>query len=363
VEVADDQALAFRVAGHHLDRRVGASEALAAFGLQEYPPVWGAAAALRARSEEPMPDDAIQVNAFRGAPYFVPRADARVFTAALVPEEAELKALVGPVNSKEARDEGFAVPEALQIVVDAARDGLADGPLERDDFHQALRERLPPELLWWCRGCRSHHVHPLLWRATGVMGVLAVAERRGRVTVFGAPPKAPRMKDAPAELARRFLRAYGPATRTELAAWAGIAPAHARALLAEIEDEVEGVDLAGRRAVILAADTDRLASPPAAAGVRLLGGYDAYLDQRDRDTLLPDPGLRKRVRRPLGNPGVVLVKGQLAGLWRPEKKGKRLVLNIEPIAPAARRAADEVEAEAAVVAANRGCSTAEVAWV
>ena len=89
MEVADDQALAFRVAGHHLDRRVGASEAVAAFGLQEYPPVWGAAAALRARSEEPLPDDVIQVNSFRGAPYVVPRADARVFTAALVPDASE----------------------------------------------------------------------------------------------------------------------------------------------------------------------------------------------------------------------------------------------------------------------------------
>ena len=88
---------------------------------------------------------------------------------------------------------------------------------------------------------------------------------------------------------------------------------------------MEGVDLAGRQALILAADGDRLASPPAASGVRLLGGYDAYLDQRDRETLLPDRDLRKRVRRPLGNPGVVLVDGQLAALWRPEKKGKRLV--------------------------------------
>jgi hypothetical protein len=160
VEVAADQALAFRVAGHHLDARVGAREAVAAIGLQEYPPVWGAAAALRARSLEPLPDEVIQVNSFRGAPYLVPRADARVFTAAIVPEQAELKALVGPVNTKEARDEGFEVGEALQIVADAARDGLADGPLERDDFHQALRERLPQELLWWCRGCQSHHVHP-----------------------------------------------------------------------------------------------------------------------------------------------------------------------------------------------------------
>ena len=69
--------------------------------------------------------------------------------------------------------------------------------------------------------------------------------------------------------------------------------------------------------------------------------YDPYLDQRDRDTLLPDRELRARVRRSLGNPGVVLVDGDLAGLWRPAKKGKRLVLTVEPVTAAARkRAAD-----------------------
>ena len=51
LDVPADQALAFRVAGHHLDRRVGAAEAVAAIGLQEYPPGWGALAALRARSQ------------------------------------------------------------------------------------------------------------------------------------------------------------------------------------------------------------------------------------------------------------------------------------------------------------------------
>ncbi len=366
-EVGREQALAFRVAAHNLHERLpagSAREAAAVIGLQDFPP-GSAPVALAARVEGSRPqdlDELVIVYSFRGAAIAVPPKELAVFTTALAPpDEDAARAQIG--NATESLDAaGVNALDALERVSGAVADALSDGPLERDDFHQALRERLPPELLWWCRGCGSHHVHPLLWRATGVMGVLAVAGRRGRVTVFGAPPKAPKVKDASAELVRRFLRAYGPATRTELAAWAGISPAHARALLAEIEDEVEGVDLAGRQALILAADSDRLASPPAASGVRLLGGYDAYLDQRDRETLLPDRDLRKRVRRPLGNPGVALVDGQLAGLWRPEKKGKRLVVNIEPITPAARRAADGVEAEASVVAAHRGCSTAEVRW-
>ena len=61
LDVPADQALAFRVAGHHLDRRVGAAEAVAAIGLQEYPPGWGCLAALRARSLDPLPSDVVQV--------------------------------------------------------------------------------------------------------------------------------------------------------------------------------------------------------------------------------------------------------------------------------------------------------------
>jgi hypothetical protein len=102
LDVSAEQALAFRVAGHHLDRRVGAAEAVAAIGLQEYPPGWGAACALLARSLEPLPRDVVLVNAFRGSPYVVPRADSRIFTAALVPrDEAGLRAFVGAAPSKE----------------------------------------------------------------------------------------------------------------------------------------------------------------------------------------------------------------------------------------------------------------------
>jgi hypothetical protein len=192
--------------------------------------------------------------------------------------------------------------------------------------------------------------------------VLAVAERRGRVTVFGAPPAAPAVADAPAELTRRFLHAYGPATHGELAAWGGIAPAHAKALLATVEDELEEVDLDGRRGLLLAADAGALESPPQASGVRLLPPFDPYLDQRDRATLFSDPELRARARTGIGNPGVVLVDGAVAGLWRPQKKGRRLIVTVEPVAHAARRAAAALKAEAQVVAPHRGATTAEVTW-
>ena len=349
MEVAADQALAFRVAGHHLDARVPARDALAAIGLQEYPPGWGAAAALRARSLEPMPGDAIQVNAFRGAPYVVPRADARVFTAAIVPEEDELKALVGPVNTKEAREAGFEVGEALRLVADAARDGLAGGPLERDDFHQALRERVPEGLLPWCNGCQSHHVRPGFWRA---LGPLEVTSMPAKATWALAEPPRMALATARAELVRRFLRVFGPATPQQLAAWAQTGSQHAKALFAGVTDELAETS----RGFVLAEDVARLESPPAAHGVRLLGGYDPWVTQPDRDALTGGDGaLRKRMFPSIGRPGVVLVDGVMAGLWKARKQARRLEVGVEWLG----READVTE-EAAALAALRGCEEAVV---
>ena len=41
--------------------------------------------------------------------------------------------------------DGVTAMEALDRVSEAVYDSLRDGPLARDDFHQALRERLPGE--------------------------------------------------------------------------------------------------------------------------------------------------------------------------------------------------------------------------
>jgi hypothetical protein len=354
IDVTAEQALAFRVAGHHLDRRVGAAEAVAAFGLQEYPPEWGALAALRARSAEPMPDDVVQVNAFRGSPYVVPRADVRIFTAALVPkDEAGLKALVGSRTAREAAEAGYGVGEALERVAAAAREGLADGPLDRDAFHQALRERLPDGLLPWCRGCQSHHVRPGFWRA---LGPLEVTEMPGKATWGPADPPDTPIEDARAELARRFLRVYGPATHSQLASLAQTAASHAKRLFEGISSELEPAAVEGRRGFVLAEDAGRLESPPAAKGVRLLGGYDPYVAQPDRAALVGDDGALKRKLFPsVGRPGVVLADGRLAGLWRGHKRGDVLDLTVEWLHEPV-----DIAEEAEAIARLRDCTAARI---
>ncbi len=354
------QALAFRVARHHLAERTGDPAAAAVVGLQDTPP--GTAAIALAARADVGPEalgELVLVPSVRGAPLAVAPSDLPVFTAGLAPpDEAAARTVIG--NAWKALD-GIGAMEALDRVSDAVRDSLAAGPLARDDFHQALRERLPGELLWWCRGCGSHHVHPSLWRATGIRGVLAIVGREGRTAVFGAPPEVAPGGDPGARLARRFLQAYGPARPRLLAAWAGIAPSHAAALWKRAGDLAE-VDLEGTAAWVLAEDAPALADPPAARGVRLLPNLDPLGAGRDRELLVPDAAVRKRIWRVLGGPGMLLADGTVAGLWRAAKRGRRLDVTVEPLGRLSRAAKAAAEEEAARLAPFRETDSSAVIW-
>jgi hypothetical protein len=352
-EVSAAEALAFRIAGHNLHRRTDPITAIAACGIQQTPPIWGGPVALQARSSsEPEARRVIVVNAMRGAPYLVPRADLAVFTRALVPPDDELKAMIGSRNAKEAADAGYTPREALDRIAAAAREGLAEGPLGRDDFHQAMRERLPEGLLPWCRGCQSHHVRAGFWRALGPEGVTRMD---GKARYALAPKARGDLDRARAELVRRFLHCFGPATHSQLASWAQTSPKYAKSLFAAIEDELEQVDYEGRKALVLAADLKRLKKPPKATGVRMISGFDPYVSQPDREALVPEAKLRKRMFPAIGRREVILDRGRLAGLWRGRKDGSTLAIEVEWLGPRAK-----LGREPAAIAAARGCEQAEL---
>ena len=199
-------------------------------------------------------------------------------------------------------------------------------------------------------------MHPSLWRATGARGVLAIVGREGRSAVFGAPPKTKAVKDPAGALARRYLGAYGPADPTLMRYWAGIAPTHAKALWARA-GELARVDLDGRKAWVLAEDAAALTEPPRADGARLLPNLDPLGAAKDRAVLVPDPAVRKSIWKILGGPGMALVDGEVAGLWRPAKKGKKLVVTVEPLGRLSKAAKDALAAEAERLAPFRGAET------
>jgi hypothetical protein len=145
------------------------------------------------------------------------------------------------------------------------------------------------------------------------------------------PPVDP--EAAPAEVTRRFLSAYGPATYHDLARWwAGGGVSTARQWIASLGGEAAQVDLDGAPAWMLAAHLREARELPPRRSVRLLPAFDQYVigASRHAERLLPG-NLRSRVYRPQGwiSP-VLLVNGRMDGVWRHEVKGSRVEVVIEP---------------------------------
>jgi hypothetical protein len=376
-----DRVLAFRLAGHHLDRRLPPGsllEAAAACGVQDSPP-GSAALALHARVGELAPADVdralaqdrtlLAVWSLRLAPCLVPTVDTAVFTAGVLPgDEASLRAAM-PGPAAALGRVGVTLTEAVEATVAAAREVLDGRELTKGELSGEVSSRLPDALTPWCEPCQAHHVPETVFRALGPHGVACLAPRTGNTAVLvrtdqwldAATPAARDPELARAELVRHYLRCYGPSTPGHLAKWAGIGSADARRSWRLVEPELAEVTLeGGGRAWLLEADGARLASPPAARGVRLLPPSDPYLALRDRDTLLPDRALQRRVWRPIGSPGVVLLDGRMVGTWRPRKQGRRLTLTVEPFERLALPARDAIQTEAERAAPHRGATTAEV---
>jgi hypothetical protein len=168
---------------------------------------------------------------------------------------------------------------------------------------------------------------------------------------------------AQAEVTRRYLAAYAPATYHDLARWWGCGVSTARQWIASLGEEVTAVDLEGAPAWMLATHARGLRELAPLLCVRLLPAFDQYVVAASRHAghLLPGD-LRARVYRPQGwiSP-VLLVNGLMQGVWRHEVKGTRVEVVIEPFVklPAwVRRAAGE---EAERLAAFLGCSLS-LAW-
>jgi hypothetical protein len=163
--------------------------------------------------------------------------------------------------------------------------------------------------------------------------------------------------DAVRAVTRRYLAAYGPATRETLARWFGMtSPAQAGRWLKSLGEEAVTVRLEDEEVIMLADDVEGAAAAEPAGSVRLLPAFDHYVvaAPRDRDPVLP-AAQRARVYRPQGwlSP-VLLVDGRMAGVWSHERRGARLAVEVEPFARLTRDQRAVAEAEAQALAAFLG---------
>ena len=158
------------------------------------------------------------------------------------------------------------------------------------------------------------------------------------------------------QLFRKYLRAYGPATLRDFAHWSLISMAEVKALRPVMDAEV--VDYDGL--LLLREDTRALqAASLGADSVHLLPYFDVYLlAHRFKEHFLK-PQFYKRVYRNQGwiSP-VVLINGEIAGVWSYKLSQRALQIEVELFARVGPRARKQIKECAAELAELFQCSLA-----
>jgi hypothetical protein len=187
-----------------------------------------------------------------------------------------------------------------------------------------LRDHLGGRRLPYGRAGRELGMPPNALRYAAPTGTVLMrwdGARQPEVWTVAPPEGDPRQ--ARLELARRYLRVFGPSTAEAFAAWAGIRGKGGIAAFAALHRSLTPVDTPVGEAWILTQDEPALrAAPGPTAPARLLPSGDAYflLHGADRAILVPEAGRRALLWTPRVWPGAVLVGGEVAGTWRRDQR-------------------------------------------
>jgi hypothetical protein len=189
-----------------------------------------------------------------------------------------------------------------------------------NDIASRLQAFLNGQRLPFDQAGRALYGHPNMLRYAAPTGtVLMRWDGARQAVIWNVPAPDIDPRDARCELARRYLHVLGPATASSFAGWAGILPAEAVGVSAELSSELTPVRTPIGDAWILTGDEKAIRSkpqPPAPA--RLLPSGDSYylLWDDDRKLLVPEAKHRAALWTTRVWPGALLVGGEVVGTWR-----------------------------------------------
>ena len=374
--VTREQARAFRLRRHHLDRPLpsgGLVEAAAGCGVQNSPPgAWETALWNRVEGVTlPQLEQALygektllQAWSIRGVPLVFPVKDAGVFLAPLCAQPGEepwiyTRGITGALDAL-----GLDFDDLLPLVETACACLEGETVLSKEALDRRLagviEPMLPPEVrpAW---NAPSMYGQPdrqtvggaavsFLLRPCSFRGKVVFGAREGIYPTFTSPARwlgrsLLNHPDGVRELVRRFLRCYGPAQVSDFQSWLGCSPKQAKRLWGGIEDELAPVELDGKRRWVLAEDLNLLSQGEEGEQLLLLGSHDPYLDLRDRELILPDKARQRQVWKTVGNPGAVLLGGRVIGFWTVRTRGDKLdaaVTLFEALEPTQRSRLEEL---------------------
>ena len=225
----------------------------------------------------------------------------------------------------------------------ALRPFFADGPrtsqevLEHLELEHGIDDELARRRAWWVARTSAHVLRApetALWNARP-QALFAAAAEPERVAATAAR----------IELVRRYLAAFGPAARADLADWSGMRVSDFAEALDALEPLRRFRDERGRE--LLDLPRAPLPSADVPAPVRFLPKWDnVLLAFADRTRVLPEE-YRKAVIAKNGDVAqTFLVDGVVAGTWKVQ--GGKVVT--EPFAPVPRAVRRELADEAAALA-------------
>lgn len=284
----------------------------------------------------------------RGTVHLLPTRDLPMWTGALSTVPHPLPAF-GP---------GIALtPDELDAVVAGIAAALAGAALTVDELDAVLAgtlggwavERTMPAFgdLWprWrmAVGTAAHR------------GALCFGPDRDRKVTYTSPRRwhpdlAPLpAAEAQAALLRAYLWSYGPARPEHFARWLSVPVPWAARLFAATD-----LEPVGEHGWVGAGDTDFPAARP--AGLRLLPYFDAYaVGSHPRERVFPGRAAERALARSqAGNFPVLLLDGEVGGVWHSRRAGRHLDVTVEPLEPLSAARGRDLEAEAGRVAAFGG---------
>lgn len=170
-----------------------------------------------------------------------------------------------------------------------------------------------------------------------VEGIACIGPNEGRESGLVArrdwigEGRSPDREDCLAELARRYLGAFAPASASDFSSWSGLPLRDCRVGLGAIAGELREVRHGGRELLALKGYTAR---SPRSSTVRLLPAFDTYLmgyasrehavDEEGERRILPGGG----ILRP-----AICVDGRFVGLWSSKRSGRKLTVELNPFEP------------------------------
>lgn len=359
IKVSREQIRQFRLHTHHLDKWYGTEwieAAAGACGFQNSPPgAWEASlhnrildVSLR-EMKKVLEEEKLLLQAwsFRGAPVVFPASASGVFLGALAAQGEEPWIYS---RGMELALDFLQLPfdELLQLLKEVIVRLDNETIKSKTQLDQQLAQWMEPFLLQEKRklwNMPSMYGNPdkqtvggaavsFLLRPCAFMGLVVFGKREGISPTFtscknwlGRSPEV--QGDSGRKLVECYLHSFGPGTVAGFAGWLGCSSAQAGRLWQRAVDEICPVLVNGKERYILEEDRNLLVSPPQAERtLHLLGGHDPYLDLQDREAILDSPDLQRHIWQTVSNPGAVLWKGEITGMWRPRKKGKELEIEI-----------------------------------